>query len=103
MEALRGFCVNLAHLTRNFSDGDAGEEAYFKLEDAVPPGELSALEATFCPMEKGAIIRSAQLILQFYKELAPPLARAHRIQYPADLERLMTQRLAKLTSPRSKT
>jgi len=30
LEVLRRCCVNLARLQNNFSDTDAGEEAYFK-------------------------------------------------------------------------
>ena len=77
-----------------------GGEPYFKLDDAVPPAELSGLLATFCPMEEGSMLRLAQLILQFYKELAPLLAQSHGIAYPAELERVMTQRLGNLTAAR---
>ena len=98
LEILRGICVNLGRLRRNFSDEGVGEEPYFKLEDAVPRGDLSALQATFCPMERESMLRSAHLILQFYKELALSLAREHGVPYPAALERVMTQRLRKLTA-----
>lgn len=96
VDALRGTCVNLARLRHNFSDAGVGGEPYFKVEEAVPPGDLSALQETFCPIERGAMLRSAQRILEFYKDLAPRLAHAHEVPYPAALERLMTQRLEDL-------
>ncbi len=100
LEVLRSICVNLARLRQDFSDEGVGEEPYFKLEAAISPEELSALEATFGPMEEASMLRSAQLILKFYRELAPPLAQAHGIPYPAKLESVITQRLGELTSAR---
>ena len=100
LDILRGICVNLARLRHNFSDEGAEEEPYFKLGDAVPPADLSALQATFCPMELGSMLRSVQIILQFYREVAPPLAQAHGVPYPAELERVVTERLEKLTATR---
>lgn len=95
LEVLRRYCVNLARLRQNFSDADAGEEVYFKLEQAIPLEPLSPLLATFCPMEQGAMLQAALVILRFYRELAPPLARTHAISYPAALERVMVDRLEK--------
>lgn len=100
LEVLRGMCVNLTRLRHDFLDEGAGEVPYFKLDNAVPRGKLSALQATFGRMERGAMLRSAELILQFYRELAPPLAQDHGIPYPAELDRLVSQRLRKLTSAR---
>jgi len=96
LEVLRGYCVNLARLKHNFADADVGEEAYFKIEKAISIESLSALQATFCPMERGAMLQSVLVILRFYQELARDLARAHGIAYPADLERVMVDRLEKL-------
>ena len=53
-------------------------------------------QATFCPMEQGAMLQATLVIVRFYRELAPSLARAHGIPYPADLERVMYERLKKL-------
>jgi predicted nucleotidyltransferase len=98
LEALRLYCVNLARLRQNFSDTDVGEEGYFKVEHALPTEQLSSLQATFCPMEAGAMLQAAQVIVHFYQEVAPPLARTHGITYPVDLERVMSDRLQKVNS-----
>ncbi len=97
MEALRGYCVSLARLRQDFSDAGVGE-AYFKVERALPAERLAPLQATFCPPEAGALLRAAWAILRFYQAVAPPLARAHGIAYPVDLERVMTGRLEKVSA-----
>jgi predicted nucleotidyltransferase len=98
LEALRRYAVNLARLRHDFSDAGVGEEAYFKVEHALPAEQLAPLQATFCPLEAGAMLQAARAIVHFYREVAPPLARAHGIAYPVDLERVMSGRLQKVTS-----
>src|SRR6185436_8084285 len=100
LEALRLYCVNLARLRHNLLDADAGAEGYFKVEQALPVEQLSALQATYCPMEPGAMLQAALVIVRFYQELAPLLARAHGITYPDGLERVMSERLEKLYNAR---
>ncbi len=99
LETLRGYCVSLARLRQNFSDTGVGE-AYFKVEHALPAEQLAPLQASLCPMEAGAMLQAAQVILHFYQEVAPPLARAHGITYPVDLERIMSDRLQKVNASR---
>lgn len=101
LEALRRYCMNLTRLRQNFSDADVGEEVYFKVEQAIPVEQLSSLQASFCPLEPGAMRLAAFAIVRFYKELAPLLARTYGITYPADLERVMVGRLEKLGKARS--
>ena len=96
VEAMRSICVNLARLQHNFFDDGVGEEPYFKVEYALPVENLVPLEGTFGPLEKKAILQSALGILQFYSQIAPPLAQSHGISYPHKLERLMRDRLKKL-------
>lgn len=96
LEALLSKCVNLARLKYNFLDPDIGEEAYFKLETVMPVEQLSALQETFCPMEKGAMLNAVITIVRFYQELAPSLAQEQGIKYPRGLERVMVDRLQKL-------
>jgi predicted nucleotidyltransferase len=97
LETLRRYCVNLAHLRQDFS---AEAEGYEKVEQALPVEQLSPLQATFCPLEQDAMLQAALVIFRFYQELAPPLARTHGIPYPADLERVMYDRLEKLCNAR---
>src|SRR4051794_17677244 len=47
LEALRGYCVNLARLRHDLADDEAGDEPYFKVEKAIPVSELAPLQATF--------------------------------------------------------
>lgn len=98
LEALRRYGVNLARLRQNFSDVEVGEEGYFKVEHAVPSEQLAPLQATFCPMEPGAMLQAVLVIVRFYQELAPRLAQTHGVTYPADLERVLSDRLAKLSN-----
>ena len=95
--ALRGISVNLARLKNDFMDAEAGEEPYFKIEYAMNVDALSVLESTFCPMEKDAMLKAAQVILQFYAETAQPLAQAHEVPYPSELAMVMLNRFNKLT------
>ncbi len=93
LEDLRLTCVNLARLRQNFQ---AAADGYEKVEQAIPVEQLAPLQATFCPMERGAMLQAALVIVQFYRELAPSLAQAHGITYPADLEQVMCDRLEQL-------
>jgi predicted nucleotidyltransferase len=96
LEALRAICVNLARLQHNFMDADAGEEAYFKIENAMPVEPLSALKETFGSMEKDEIRKATLAVVRFYREIAPSLAAMHGILYPHQLERVMMARLESL-------
>jgi predicted nucleotidyltransferase len=97
LEALRHTCLNLARLRHNLADAEVGGETTFKIEAAVPPAELDALRATFCPQEPAAMTAAARIIVEFYQELAQPLAEANGLAYPAELERLMLARLDSLS------
>ena len=94
---LRLSCVNLARLRENFQ---AAAEGYEKVEKALAVEQLAPLEATCCPLERSAMLQAALIIVRFYQELAVPLARTHGIPYPADLDRVMSDRLEKLCDAR---
>jgi len=94
--ALRLYCINLARLRNNFLDQDVGEEGYFKIEKAIPVEQLSALKATYCPMEEGAMLESANVIVRFFQDIAIGLATTHGITYPERLDKVMLGRLEKL-------
>jgi hypothetical protein len=96
LEIVRRICVNLARLHHNFADPYAGAEDFFKVEQALPVARLTPLETTFCAMEAAAMLEAGRTILHFYQELAPALARAHGIPYPAALEQVMVERLKKM-------
>jgi len=90
LEALRRYCVNLVRIEHGVQ---AQEEAYEKLEKAVPVSEVAALEPSFCPMDRDAMLRAALEIVMFFREHAPGVAEAYDCEYPAELERLMSDRL----------
>lgn len=96
LEVLRATCVGLARLKHDFSDPEVEEEVYFKIENAMPVERLSPLQNTFCPMEKDAMLASAFVIVDFYRELATALAGGHGIPYPEALEKAMIERLKKI-------
>jgi predicted nucleotidyltransferase len=96
LDILRANCVGLARLRNGFSDPEVEEEVYFKIEDAMPVEQLSPLQDTFCPMEKDAMLASAFVIVDFYRELATALAQEHGIPYPEALEKVMIERLKKI-------
>ena len=95
--ALRLYCMNLTRLRNNFSDTDIGEEGYFKIDKALPVEQLSSLQTTFPPLEQSAMLQAALVIVDFYKELASPLAQTHGIPFPYGLERVMVERLENLS------
>jgi predicted nucleotidyltransferase len=90
LEALRAYCINLARIEQN---AEAQEEAYEKLDQAISTTQLSALRATFGPMEPDAMLRAALDILAFYRERAPVVAQAYGLTYPVELDQLMSGRL----------
>ena len=94
LEALRRYCVNLVRIEHG---ADAQDEAYEKLEKAVRVSELAALQPTFCPMERGAMLKAALDIVSFFRKHAPRIAGAYGSKYPAELERLMCDRLDQLS------
>jgi len=94
LEELRRTCVNLARLNENFQ---AEAEGYEKVEQALPIEQLAPLQASFCPMERGAMLQSASIIVRFYQALAPSLARTHGIVYPAEMAHMVAGRLEQLS------
>jgi hypothetical protein len=93
LEVLRLMCVNLARLRANFS-GEA--EGYDKVELALPVEQLAPLQVTCCPLERDAMFQAALVLVRFYQDLAPVLARAHGIAYSAELVGVLSARLEQL-------
>ena len=100
LEDMRLTCVNMARLRQNFS---AKAEGYEKVEQTLPVDQLAPLQASFCLMERDAMLQSALTIVRFYQELAPQLAQTHGIPYPADLARVMSDRLELLSNAHLKS
>jgi lincosamide nucleotidyltransferase len=90
LEVLRRYAVNLARLRADFH---APLEDFDKLDKAVPADDLAPLVATFVPLDRAAILKAGRAIVAYYRDVAPPLARAHGVPYPAELERILLARL----------
>jgi predicted nucleotidyltransferase len=90
LEDLRRTCVDLARLAADFT---TAAEGYERVERAIAADRLAALAATFCPPERMVLLRAAQVLVGFYREVAPSLAQAHGISYPAALEGVIRARL----------
>jgi len=97
LEILRRVCVTLARLRQDFADTDAADDPYFKIDKALPAGDLVLLAATYVPLERAAMLEAARLITDTFRKAALPLAEAHNIRYPVELESLMLGRLARLS------
>jgi predicted nucleotidyltransferase len=96
IEQMRRKCVNLAHLRHDFTVELSG---YAKVEQDVPEEQLLPLHATFCPLDPEAMLQAARTIVSVYKQIAPSLGEEHGIEYPADLERVLLDRLEELRKP----
>jgi predicted nucleotidyltransferase len=93
LDEMRRTCVDLARLRHNPA---AALDGYEKVEYALPVSQLAPLASTVCPLERGAMLKAAGLIVDFYRELASELAQAHGVAYPTDLDRMMASRLEHL-------
>ena len=100
LEVLRQICVNLARLRYNFSDAYDGEEPYFKIEQAMPVEQLSSLKSTYCAMEYEPMLQAGHIICDFYRGLAPSLAKAHNLTYQNGLEHMLMSQLEELNDVR---
>jgi predicted nucleotidyltransferase len=90
LEDMRLTCINLARLRQDFTER---AEGYEKLEHAIPIKQLAPLQASFCPMERPAMLQAALTIVRFYQEIAPSLAQEHDLPYPDELAQVMSRRL----------
>jgi hypothetical protein len=91
LESLRLKCVDLARIKHEFfSTGTVG---YERLEQAADAQDLEALRATFCPLEREAMLEAAGRLVGFYLRTAPPLAIHQGIAYPAGLEAVVIDKL----------
>jgi len=98
IEVLRGFCVSLARLQHDFSAEVELGEPYFKIDKAIPIEALAPLQDSFYPMVPAALLKAAFTILHYYQGMAAPLAYAHGLDYPEELEHLLLTRLEEVAN-----
>jgi predicted nucleotidyltransferase len=90
LDALRGYCVNLARLRADFA-GHLDE--FDKLDTVVPAADLAPLAPTYVPLDRGQMLVAARTMADYYGAVVPDLAAAHGIPYPTTLESVMRARL----------
>ena len=90
LDDLRRYCLNLVRLAE---DPKAEAEGYWKVDDVVSSGGLAPLEASMSVREREAMLEAAASLIGYYKKVAHDLAAAHEIDYPSELEKIMTRRL----------
>jgi predicted nucleotidyltransferase len=97
LEQTRHKVVNLAHLRHDFTREPSG---YGRVEQDMPSEHLVRLQATFCPLEPGAMARAIATTIKVYQQIAPALATEHGVEYPAGLDRVLCKRLEQLHTMR---
>jgi len=97
LEELRGVVIGMARLQSGAADEEG--EPYWKVDDVLPSELLATLRATVSPPELRPMRDAALAIIALYRTLAGPIAKAHGIVYPAELDRLLTRRLEELSLP----
>jgi predicted nucleotidyltransferase len=95
LDELRRMVINLARIEAGQEPDD---EAYWKLDETLPPSRLDALHATVAPPEPVPMLEAAVAVLELYRDVARPLAVRHAVAYPNRLDRLLTARLEALRS-----
>jgi hypothetical protein len=93
IEETRRKVVNLAHLRHDFTREPSG---YAHVEQSLPHEQRMQLQATFCPLDPGAMLRAAEAITREYQQIAPVLATQNGIDYPARLDHVISKRLEQL-------
>lgn len=94
VEAMRRMCVMLARLDHDFTDTAAVEsEPYFKIEESLPVAVLQPFRSTCCEVEREALLQAGRTLCEYYRAVAPALAKAHGIAYSIELEQLMWPQL----------
>ena len=93
LEILRSICVNLTLLHEHFTAEALG---YEKLDRSLRTDLLSPLQATFCPLDYKPMIQAMQVIIRYYRQIAPQLAQKHGITYPTQLAEILLGRFEEL-------
>jgi predicted nucleotidyltransferase len=94
LNEMRMKCLKLGRLRHDFA---TEHTSYSGVEGILPAEELSNLEATCAPLERGAMVEAARALVAYYRQVAPQLGEEHGIGYPAGLERVVLRRLDELS------
>jgi predicted nucleotidyltransferase len=97
LDELRRLCLNLARAAEG-AEIEA-DEAYWKVDEAISQERLKELEDTIAPFALDQILAAAGRLLSWYRSIAPALAAANDIAYPAELDRVITAQFDGLADP----
>ncbi len=90
LEMARHTCLGLVRAQHAWSPALG---SYEKIELVVEAEDLEAFQRTFCRVERAALVEAVRGLLAIYLQVAPPLATAHGLAYPAKLEHAVLERL----------
>jgi len=90
LDELRRMVLNLARLEIGLEPDD---EAYWKVDGTLEPDRLAALQATAASLDLGPMRDAGLALIDLYREVASTLAARHGIEYPTELDRLLSDRL----------
>ncbi len=96
LEMARHTCLGLVRVSRAFGPSLG---SYDKIELVVDAEDLVPFQRTYCRVERDAMEGAVRDLLDIYLRVAPPLAAAHGIAYPASLERTVLRRLEQACGP----
>ena len=90
LEMARHTCLGLVRAQHAWSPALG---SYEKIEHVVEAEDLHAFQHTFCRVERAALVEAVRGLLAIYLQVAPPLATAHGLAYPAKLAHAVLERL----------
>lgn len=93
LERMRRMVVNLMRLHADFS---ALPEGYSKVEHLLAPADLEELAETLVPLDPALMWRAAHRLVELHRRVGTELARRHSVQYPVDVDRVVSSRLGEL-------
>jgi hypothetical protein len=93
LELLRQICINLTRLHDDFTAEALG---YEKVDQTISTDQLSPLKATYCPMERDAMLQAMKTIIEYYQQIARQLVQTPGIAYPDQLAEIMVGRFERV-------
>lgn len=91
LERMRRAVVNLLRLQIDFTQA---AEGYYRVEHVLPPEPLRILEETVGPLDPRTMWPAQRILGDMFRRVAPELAKTRGLDYPIELDRLVTARLA---------
>lgn len=90
LEALRSHVVNLARLGNGV---EASDEPYEKVDQVVATDDLEALAPTLVGLDRDALLGAGRTLVAAFRERGSALADRFGVDYPNELDRVVTRRL----------